>query len=505
MAALPPTAIIGIVGAGAMGAGIAQVAAQSGHEVLLYDAFDGAAAKGKAGIVAALGKLTAKSKLTPEDATAISDRITICTELTQLAPAALIIEAIVEKLEIKHDLFRRLEDIVGPECILSSNTSSLSLTALASVLKNPARMVGMHFFNPAPIMALVEVVKGLATAEAVAQTITDTAAAWGKSPVLCKSTPGFIVNRVARPFYAEGMRLAQEGAATIATIDAVLREAGQFRMGPFELTDMIGHDVNFAVTRSVHAAYFNDPRFLPSLLQQDLVDAGWLGRKSGRGFYDYGADAVKPEAQTAAPCPAPTALDVLGDLGPASALADLAAKAGMTLARMGGAGMIDLHGVTIALTDGRSASERAAQLGINDLVVFDLALDWCTAKRIAIAAAGQCSAMGLDRAIGFFQALGLSVSVFADVPGLAVMRTIAMLANEAADTVYQGVASAADIDIAMTKGVNYPLGPLAWAERIGLDRVLTVLDNLARTYGEDRYRASAHLRRLVFAKGRFHD
>ncbi|MBR9972557.1 3-hydroxyacyl-CoA dehydrogenase PaaH [Magnetospirillum sulfuroxidans] len=505
MAALSSSAIIGIVGAGAMGAGIAQVAAQAGHPVLLFDAFDGAGAKGKAGIVAALAKLAAKGKLTSEAAETIAGRISVCADLSDLAPAALVIEAIVEKLEIKHDLFRRLQTIVGPDCILSSNTSSLSLTALGAALDNPGRMVGMHFFNPAPVMALVEVVKGLATLDAVAQTIVETARAWGKAPVLCKSTPGFIVNRVARPFYAEGMRLAQEGAADMATIDAVLRDAGQFRMGPFELTDMIGHDVNFAVTRSVHAATFNDPRFLPSLLQQDLIEAGWLGRKSGRGFYDYADTAAKPEPIEAAPRPAPKALDVLGDLGPASALADLAAKAGMVLARLGGPGMIDLHGVTLALTDGRSASEMASACGIGNLVVFDLALDWCAAKRIAIAAAGQCSADALDRAIGFFQALGLAVSVFADVPGLAVMRTVAMLANEAADTVYLGVASAADVDLAMTKGVNYPLGPLAWAERIGLCRILTVLDNLARTYGEDRYRASAHLRRLVFAKGRFHD
>lgn len=505
MAGLSPDAVIGIVGAGAMGSGIAQVAAQAGHPVLLFDAAVGAAERGKASIVAALGKLVAKGKLDAERACAIESRLGVCGRLEDLAPAALVIEAVVEKIEVKHDLLRALESIVGPDCILASNTSSLSLTALGAALRAPARLVGMHFFNPAPVMALVEVVKGLATPDALAQTIAATAAAWGKAPVLCKSTPGFIVNRVARPFYAEGMRLAQEGAADIATIDAVMRDAGQFRMGPFELTDMIGHDVNFAVTRSVHAAYFNDPRFLPSLLQQDLVDAGWLGRKSGRGFYDYAPGAERPEASSAPACAAPRALDVLGDLGPASALADLAAKKGMVLARMGGTGMIDLHGVTIALTDGRTASERAAALGVDDLVVFDLALDWCAAKRIAVAPAGRCSRPALDRAIGFFQALGLAVSVFADVPGLAVMRTVAMLANEAADTIYQGVASAADIDLAMTKGVNYPLGPLAWAERIGLGRVLDVLDNLARTYGEDRYRASAHLRRLVFAKGRFHD
>ena len=223
MAALPPDAVIGIVGAGAMGSGIAQVAAQAGHPVLLYDSFAGSAAKGKAGIVAALGKLVAKGKMDADAADAVEARLGVCGDLRQLAPAALVIEAVVEKIEVKHELFRALETIVGPQAILASNTSSLSLTALASVLNNPARMVGMHFFNPAPVMALVEVVKGLATPDELARTIADTAVAWGKAPVLYKSTPGFIVNRVARPFYAEGMRLLQEGATDIATIDAVLR------------------------------------------------------------------------------------------------------------------------------------------------------------------------------------------------------------------------------------------------------------------------------------------
>lgn len=505
MAALDSRTVIGVVGAGAMGAGIAQVAAAAGHPVLLFDAFPAAAARGHAGIVGALGRLVSKERLTAEAAHAIAGRIRLCDTLEDLAPCALVIEAIVETLPAKHDLFGRLEAIVGPDCILASNTSSLSITALGAALADPARLVGMHFFNPAPLMALVEVVAGLASAPALVRAVADTATAWGKVPVVCKSTPGFIVNRVARPFYAEGLRLAQEGAADPATIDAVLREAGQFRMGPFELTDLIGHDVNFAVTRSVHAAYFNDPRFLPSLLQQELVEAGWLGRKSGRGFYDYAEGATRPQPCTAPPCSAPVSLDLLGDLGPAAALADLAAKAGLRVTRMGGPGLIDLGGTTLALSDGRSASERAATEGIADLVVFDLVLDWCSARRIAIAAADQSSAAALERAVGFFQAIGLAVSVFADVPGLAVLRTVAMLANEAADALYHGVANAADIDLAMAKGVNYPLGPLAWAERIGLARVLATLDHLARTYGEDRYRASALLRRLVFAKGRFHD
>src|SRR4051812_33714815 len=284
---LPAASLVAVVGSGAMGAGIAQTAAGAGHPVILFDTREGAAAKAIADISKVYARLVEKGRMTQEAADAAGARMRVAATLAEVKDAALVVEAIVENLEVKRGLFAELETIVGADCILATNTSSISVTAIGAKLQRPERLVGMHFFNPVPLMALVEVIKGLATSVAVADTVYATAAAWGKSPVLAKSTPGFIVNRVARPFYAEGLRLLTEQAADAATLDAIMRESGGFKMGPFELMDLIGHDVNFSVTQSVHQAYFGDGRFTPSVLQQEMVNAGFLGRKSGRGFYDY--------------------------------------------------------------------------------------------------------------------------------------------------------------------------------------------------------------------------
>ncbi len=516
MAPLDRSATVAVVGCGAMGAGIAQVAAAAGHRVLMVDARAGAAAKAVQGVDDALGKLVAKGKMAEDDRAALVGRLQPVDGLADLAPARLVVEAIVEDLEVKRALFRDLEGIVAPDAILATNTSSLPVTAIAAPLGRPERFAGLHFFNPAPLMALVEIISGLATDRAVADTLFATAKAWGKSPVHARSTPGFIVNRVARPFYAEGLRALQERAADPATLDAVMRESGGFRMGPFELMDLIGHDVNFAVTKSVHAAYFGDPRFQPSLIQQELVEAGRLGRKTGRGFFDYGPDAAKPAARDVPDAPRPSVVAVEGHLGPAHGLVAAIREAGITVETLPGPhpmrpfgrnriGRLVVDGVTLTLTDGRSATQHAAETDRPDLVLFDLARDYAGAARIAVAAADGASKGAVAKAAGLFQALGKRVSVLDDLPGLLVMRTVAMLANEAADAVLQGVASAADVDTAMTKGVNYPLGPLAWAETIGLDLVVDVLDALAKTYGEDRYRASALLRRKVWGGTFFHD
>ncbi len=507
---LPTTTIVGVVGSGAMGQGIAQVAAQAGHPVLLVDARPGAAAAAIAAIATALNGLVDKGKRTAAERDATLSRLTAVDALADLAPAGLVIEAVVEDLDVKRRLFAELEGIVGPDAILTTNTSSISVTAIAAGVARPERLAGLHFFNPAPLMALVEIVSGLATDPAIVAALFDTARAWGKTPVRCRSTPGFIVNRVARPFYAEGLRLVQEQAADPAGIDAILRESGGFRMGPFELMDLIGHDVNFAVTRSVHAAYFGDPRFQPSLIQQELVEAGRLGRKSGRGFYDYRPGAERPAVPALLTGPHPERVVVRGDLGPAAALPGLLRAAGVTVeedaeGKADGPGVLVVDGVTLALTDGRSAGQRAAEDGIAALVLFDLALDYATATRIAITTRTGVPYDHLTTAAALFGALGKAVIVIDDAPGMAVLRTVAMLANEAADAVMQGVAVAADVDTAMTKGVNYPLGPLAWAERIGLARVCRALDALAHTYGEDRYRASALLRRKICEGTRFHD
>src|SRR5947207_7657956 len=359
--ALPKEAIVAVIGAGAMGAGIAQVAAQAGHSVLLFDTRLGAADEACRTISATFDALAAKGKISADAARSASRRIAAASVLPDCASARLVIEAIVEDLAAKRALLRELEVIVTPETILASNTSSLSITALAAGSQQPERVVGMHFFNPAPVLPLVEIVSGLATDRIVAETVYATAAAWGKQPVHALSTPGFIVNRCARPFYGEALRLLSERAADPATIDAAMREAGGFRMGPFELMDLIGLDVNFAVTRSVWDAYFHDPRYTPSVLQQELVTAGFLGRKSGRGFFSYRADAAKPKPWTQPPHPRPSLIRVCVDHGPAAALALRIAASGVVVERVQANdafsdGAISIDGGWLALTDGRTAT-----------------------------------------------------------------------------------------------------------------------------------------------------
>lgn len=497
MTALPTTAKVGVIGAGTMGAGIAQVAANAGHSVLLYDVADGAAQAGIDQIAKGLNKLVAKGKKTQDEVDQLMGRLSPVSELDAFKDCALVIEVIVENLEIKKKLFAELEDICGDDAILATNTSSISITSIAADLKRPGQLVGMHFFNPAPIMKLVEVVSGLATLPEVAETIHQTATVWGKNAVYAKSTPGFIVNRVARPFYAEGLRILQEGAADIATIDAAMRECGGFRMGPFELMDLIGHDVNYAVTNSVYNAFYNDQRFLPSLIQKELIEAGRLGRKSSFGFYDYrdGAEKDAPHTAAAEDFVLDQTVVFEGGVDPISSLLAAVRAKGMTHDIPAsndnqGPARIRVGDATLMLTDGRFASVRAADEDITNLVVFDLALDYTKATRIVIAPADQTSAFALDDAVAFFQALGKDVSVINDVAGLIVMRTVSMLANEGADAVFQQVCSVADVDIAMKGGVNYPCGPMEWADQVGVETIYRVLSGLESTYGEDRYRLS---------------
>lgn len=514
--ALEKGSIVAVIGSGAMGSGIAQVAAAAGYQVMLYDTRPEAVAKAVAEIGKVYRKLVEKGRMTSEDAGAAHARLHAVGSARDVAEAALVVEAIVENLDVKRMLFADLENVVRSDCILATNTSSISVTAIAAQLRHPERLVGMHFFNPVPLMALVEVISGLATAPEVADTVFATAAAWGKEPVHAKSTPGFIVNRVARPFYAEGLRLLLEQAADPATLDAVMREAGGFRMGPFELMDLIGHDVNFSVTQSVFNAYFGDPRFTPSVLQQEMVSAGFLGRKSGRGFYQYGEGVAIPAPHAEAPLPRPESVSISIEAGVSSTITDPMEQrltgAGFKVGHrkpLPGAGeheapAFHCNGAAIFLTDGRSATERGKANKHDDTVLFDLVLDYASATRIALSRGDHCSDAAYNSVVGLFQAAGFTVTRIDDVPGLAVMRTVAMLANEAADAVNQGVCSAQAVDTAMQKGVNYPRGPLAWADSVGVAQIVTVLSNLAATYGEDRYRVSPLLRRKLANGARFH-
>ena len=287
--------VIGVLGAGTMGAGIAQVAAQNGHQVVLVDLNEEVLNRAKTGHVKVFDRLIEKGKLTQADVDGVLSRINYTSQLTDMNACGLVIEAIIENLEVKHKVFSQLEDIVSSTCILASNTSSLSIASIGSALKKSDRVIGIHFFNPAPLMPLVEIIPAVQTSQETLQTCKQLIADWKKVGVLCKDTPGFIVNRVARPFYGEALRIYEEGIADFATIDWAMTELGGFRMGPFTLMDYIGNDVNYAVTESVFASFYFDPRFKPSFTQKRHKEAGFFGKKSGRGYYDYSENAVVPE------------------------------------------------------------------------------------------------------------------------------------------------------------------------------------------------------------------
>nr|HET7859935.1 3-hydroxyacyl-CoA dehydrogenase NAD-binding domain-containing protein [Caldimonas sp.] len=366
-----------VVGAGIMGAGIAQVAAQAGHAVQLFDTREGAAASACARLATTLDGLAAKGRLDAAEAKAIAARVGAATTLADAARAGVVVEAIVESLDAKRALFRELEAIVGERTILASNTSSISITALAKELRSPGRFVGMHFFNPVPLMKLVEVVSGLATDADTAAAIFDLAKRWGKMPVHARSTPGFIVNRIARPYYAEALALLHERLAEPATIDACLRGAG-FRMGPCELMDLIGHDTNFAVTQSVFDANFGDKRYQPSLVQREMVDGGLLGRKSGRGFFAYppGAPASPADAFEPPRVPAGAIVALHGRGVAVDRWAARLVDAGVRFEADPSSRWMGLQTDSgeLRLTDGRAATHVAAEAGVRDLAVFDLAI-----------------------------------------------------------------------------------------------------------------------------------
>ncbi|MER7489074.1 3-hydroxyacyl-CoA dehydrogenase [Streptomyces sp. NPDC126497] len=496
MTALDPSSPVAVVGTGTMGQGIAQVALVAGHPVRLYDAVDGRARQAADAIGARLDRLVEKERLTADERDAARARLRPVGELTGLADCSLVVEAVLERLDVKQELFRALEDVVSDDCLLATNTSSLSVTAIGGALRVPGRFVGLHFFNPAPLLPLVEVVSGSATDVAYATRAYETARAWGKTPVACADTPGFIVNRVARPFYAEAFAVHESRGADPATIDAVLRESGGFRMGAFELTDLIGQDVNESVTHSVWRSFFQDVRFTPSLAQRRLVESGRLGRKSGRGWYDHREGAERPEPHTAEPAEPPAYVVAEGGLGPAAELLALIREAGIEVREEDeddGTRLVLPGGGRLVLADGRTSVE------FRDVVHFDLALDYRGATRIALSHAPNTSPETVAGATGLFQALGKKVSVIGDVPGMIVARTVARIIDLAVDAVAKGVATEEDVDTAMRLGVNYPLGPLEWSRRLGAGWAFSLLDNLHRCDRSGRYAPSLALYRHAYA------
>lgn len=391
MTSLSRDTVVGVVGAGAMGSGIAQLAATNGHKVLLFDQDASALDRAMASIEKNLARSVEKNRITGDHGAEIRNRISTAGWETDgadayadLKNAGLVIEAIIESLEVKRALFASLDKVVAPDAILATNTSSLSITAIARASLRPERVLGIHFFNPPTVLPLVEIVPGLATSQEVTDASRNLMEEWGRKPVVASDTPGFIVNRIARPFYGEALRIYEEGIADMATIDWAMKEIGGFRMGPFELMDFIGNDVNFAATRSVYEATFHDARFRPTLTQQRLFDAGFFGRKTGRGYYDYSPGVTMPEPNQ-------------------------------------------------------------------------------------------------DRELG----------------ELIFRRILSMLINQAADALYLRIASAHDIDTAMTLGVNYPKGLLAWADELGIPETVKWLSALQDFYGEERYRPSPLLKTMA--------
>ncbi|MFJ4567760.1 3-hydroxyacyl-CoA dehydrogenase [Streptomyces caelestis] len=496
MTALDLSSPVAVVGTGTMGQGIAQVALVAGHPVRLYDTLPGRARDAADAIGARLDRLVEKDQLTGADRDAARARLLPAENLSELADCALVVEAVLERLDVKQDLFRELEGIVDDDCLLATNTSSLSVTAIGGALRVPGRFVGLHFFNPAPLLPLVEVVSGFATDVTYATRAYETARAWGKTPVACADTPGFIVNRIARPFYAESFAVHEAQGADPATIDAVLRESGGFRMGAFELTDLIGQDVNESVTRSVWESFFQDVRFTPSLAQRRLVESGRLGRKTGQGWYDHRDGAERPEPDTAEQRQPPAYVVAEGDLAQAGDLLALIREAGIQVRdedEDNGTRLVLPSGGQLALADGQTSVE------FRDVVYFDLALDYRKATRIALSASQDTSPQTLAEAIGLFQALGKKVTVIGDVPGMIVARTVARIIDLAHDAVAKGVATEEDVDTAMRLGVNYPLGPFEWSRRLGRSWAYALLDDLHLRDPSGRYAPSLALYRHAHA------
>ena len=492
--------IIGVIGAGTMGAGIAQVAATAGHNVKLMDLREGAAQAAIAQIDKVFASLVSKERMSAEDRTNALARISAVTNLSDMSDAAMVVEVIVENLAAKQALMRDLETVVSPQAVLASNTSSISITAIANGLQHPQRVVGMHFFNPVPLMKLVEVVAGAETDADVSQAVFELSQRWGKTPVHAKSTPGFIVNRIARPYYAEALALLQEQAASPAAIDAMARSAG-FRMGPCELMDLIGHDINFSVTKSVFEANFGDKRYQPSLVQQALIDGGRLGRKVGKGFYD-GVPAVAAPARPHAENRRLEDLVLVGHTPVARAIEKWLQTRGLTFERDTSASWTGLRteGVELRVTDGRTATQVAVESNQRELVLIDLPLMSDKLMQLGMAFSATASTRAQAVAINVLAACGWQAEVMTDAPGLWAARTVCMLINEGADAVHQGVCTEAAADAAMKLGVNWPAGPFEWLQAVGVEQVVGLLDHLHAATRSERYRVSPWLQQALWAR-----
>lgn len=486
MRKINPSINISVIGAGTMGQGIAQLALQAGHTVVLIDQSQTQLDNAKANLEKLFNRFTEKGKITSAQAQTWLSHLTLSTDNGAASDAGLVIEAIVERMDIKQSLFSALEDVVADDTILASNTSSLSVTEIASAMRLPQRFIGLHFFNPPGIMPLVEVVQAVQSDDAVLSQAQDLMTAWGKVPVRCKDTPSFIVNRVARPYYIESFRLLEENAIDKESLDACLRSGMNFRMGPCELTDFIGHDVNYAVSQSLWQALGYPPHLKPSFVQGQLVAAGYLGRKSGQGFYTYdsGDSASDTRKDNANPSVKAVAFsedkaDTV-DLMTGEELADYENYVGT----------LD-NGVVVFTTDGFRAIDWEEELDV-PIALIDIADNKTPAVRAITYSPDAKEIMG--DAVPELNDLTARWAVMADRPGLVNLRVISLIINEGATAVLHGITDEAGVDAALKGGVNYPKGAFEFLDSIGLDDVFGVLNTLGEFYGNTHYMISPYLK-----------
>jgi 3-hydroxybutyryl-CoA dehydrogenase len=484
---------IAVVGTGAMGRGIAQIAAQAGIAVLLHDAAPGAAHQAREALGATFETLRHRGKLAADDAVRAGAKLRVVERLDELAAATLVIEAIVEDLDAKRALFRALEAVVGDACVLASNTSSLSITAIAAACARPERVAGLHFFNPVPLMKVVEIVDGVRGAAEVGDALMALARRMGHQPVRAKDTPGFIVNHAGRGFGTEALRLLGENVAPPHVIDAVLREQAGFRLGPFELLDLTGLDVSVPVMESIYHQYFEEPRFRPSPLAAQRRVAGLLGRKTGEGYYRYVDGRALPVPELAVPAARPRSVWV----SPAEpVLADRARSL------LSGLGVIPEAGerpsdraLCIVTPLGEDVSHCCARDALDAARTVGLDMLFPNERRRSLMLSPLTSAAARDEAHGLLASGQARVSLLRDSAGLIAQRVVATIVNIGCDIAQQGIAAPADIDRAVTLGLGYPQGPLAWGDQLGAATVLAVLNNMLALSGDPRYRASPWLRR----------
>lgn len=489
-----PQVVVGLVGCGVMGRGIAQIAVLAGAEVRLTDSREGAAGASRDELIATFGKLVEKGKLDQAAADKAAAKLVAGKSLDDLAGCHVVVEAIVENLDAKKSLFGTLEGIVSPDTILATNTSSLSVTAIAAGLKHPERVAGFHFFNPVPLMKIVEAIGGFLTAPDVVDYLLALGKHWGHTAVRAKDTPGFIVNHAGRGYGTEGMRLLSEGVASVPTLDNILRDTAGFRLGPCELFDLTGLDVSHPVMESIYHQYYEEPRFRPQGLTRQMLVAGALGKKVGHGFYRYGADGKKEAiAEPAQATRRPDSVWLSQERPElAERIAVLVAAAGIPLET--GKQPSD-KALCVVTPLGEDATTCCAREGLDPRRTVAVESLFDPSRRRVVMTTPGTDADTLAMACGLFGATGLPVSVIRDSAGLVTQRVVAHIVNIACEIAQQGIADPLDIDRAVTLGLGYPVGPLAWGDLLGTRTVLEILTNLEQHTGDPRYRPSPWLRR----------